>query len=273
MTSFPLKTATTADGLTLGYRESGTGPALVFLHGIGSSSEGWLAQLAHFGRAHRAVAWDAPGYGGSGDLEPLAPAAADYAEALAGLFDALAIDRAVVIGNSLGALMAASFVRLYPSRVRALVLSDVAAGHAGLDAEERNAKLMQRLDDVAELGAAGMAEKRAGNLLGPNAGPGVRNAVVRVMSRIRPKGYGQAARMLSLGDVFAELRGCTVPALVMCGGEDRVTPPEGNRRVAAAIPGARFALLDGVGHLPYLEAPERFNALVGEFLAAAKVTS
>jgi pimeloyl-ACP methyl ester carboxylesterase len=91
------------------------------------------------------------------------------------------------------------------------------------------------------------------------------------MSKIRPKGYGQAARMLSLGNVFAELQGCRARAMVVCGAEDRVTPPEGNRKVAAAIPGARFELIEGIGHLPYLEAPERFNALVENFIASLTV--
>lgn len=269
MTAFPLRTLI-ANGLKLGYREHGTGPAIVFLHGIGSSSEGWEAQLAHFGKTHRAIAWDAPGYGGSGDLEPLAPAAADYADALAALLDALGIARAALVGNSLGALMAAAFVHRFPARVSALVLSDAAAGHAKLSEEERQEKLMQRLDDVAELGPAGMAERRAPKLLGPAAAPGARQQVVRVMSKIRPKGYGQAARMLSLGDIFAELAGCVAPALVVCGAADQVTPPESNRKIAAAA-GARFDLIEGIGHLPYLEAPERFNALVGQFLAAAAV--
>ena len=272
MSGFALKTATTTSGLDVGYRESGLGPVIVFLHGIGSSGEGWEAQLAHFGKTHRAIAWDAPGYGGSGDLEPLAPAASDYADALAGLLDALGIARATLVGNSLGALMSAAFVRRHPGRVSALVLSDAAAGHGRLDEEERNEKLMQRLDDVAELGPAGMAEKRVGKLLGPKAAPGARNAALRVMSKIRPKGYAQAARMLSLADIFAELAGCRAPALVVCGAEDQVTPPEGNRKIAAAI-GARFEPIEGIGHLPYIEAPERFNALVGAFVSAATVAA
>jgi pimeloyl-ACP methyl ester carboxylesterase len=272
MTGFPLKTATTAAGLKLGYRESGSGPAIVFLHGIGSGSEGWEAQLAAFGKTQRAIAWDAPGYGGSGDLDPLAPAASDYAAALAGLLDALAVERAALVGNSLGALMSAAFVRRYLARVTAIVLSDAAAGHGRLSEEDRNEKLMQRLDDVAELGPAGMAEKRVGKLLGSKAVAGARNAALRVMSKIRPKGYAQAARMLSLGDIFAELAGCRAPALVVCGAEDQITPPEGNRKIATSL-GARFELIEGAGHLPYIEAPERFNALVAEFLSKATVAA
>jgi pimeloyl-ACP methyl ester carboxylesterase len=272
MTAFPLKTVTTESGLKIGYRESGSGAAIVFLHGIGSSCEGWVAQLAHFGKTHRAIAWDAPGYGGSGDLDPLAPAASDYAEALSGLLDALGVQRATLVGNSLGALMAAAFVKRYPARVAALVLSDAAAGYGKLSEEDRNERLMQRLDDVAELGPAGMAEKRVGKLLGSKAVPGARSAALKVMSKIRPKGYGQAARMLSLGDIFAELTGCRAPVLVVCGAEDQITPPDGNRKIAAAL-GACFELIEGVGHLPYIEAPERFNALVGAFLSQTAVAA
>jgi pimeloyl-ACP methyl ester carboxylesterase len=168
--------------------------------------------------------------------------------------------------------MASAFARRYPARLAALVLSDAASGHGKLSEEDRNERLMQRLDDVAELGPAGMAEKRVDKLLGPKAAPGARNAALKVMSKIRPKGYGQAARMLSLGDIFAELAGCRAPSLVVCGAEDQVTLPEGNRKIAAAI-GARFELIEGMGHIPYVEAPERFNALVGAFLSAARVAA
>jgi pimeloyl-ACP methyl ester carboxylesterase len=268
MTSFPLNTLRIASGLDLGYRESGQGEAIVFLHGIGASSESWDEQLAHFAARRRAIAWDAPGYGGSGDLEPLAPGAGDYAEALAGFLDALRIERAALVGNSLGALMAAAFVRRWPARVSHLVLSDAASGHARLGEEERNEKLMQRLDDLAEFGAAGLARRRGPKLIGSGAAPGALARTVAVMSKIRPKGYAQAARMLSLADTLGELAGCRTPTLVICGSEDAVTPPETNRQMAAAVAGARFVLLDRIGHLPYVEIPERFNALVEEFVSA-----
>ncbi len=264
--TFALKSITAGD-LVLAYRDAGQGEAIVFLHGIGSSSEGWAVQLQAFGASHHAIAWDAPGYGGSGDLAPLAPAAGDYADALALLLDALGVARAHLVGNSLGALMAAAFVRRHARRVLSLVLSDAASGHGRLGAEERNEKLMQRLDALAELGAAGMARERAPKLIGSGAAAGALNRVVAVMRKIRPKGYAQAARMLSLGDIEAELAQCRAPTLVVCGAEDSVTPPESNRRIAAAVPGARFELLQGIGHLPYVEAPQRFNELVGGFLA------
>jgi pimeloyl-ACP methyl ester carboxylesterase len=266
------RTIAVAGGLEIAYREAGHGEPIVFLHGIGASSEAWDAQLTHFARSRRAIAWDAPGYGGSGDLEPLAPLAGDYAAALAGLFDALGIARAPLVGNSLGALMAAAVVRRWPTRISHLVLSDAASGHARLSEEERQEKLMQRLDDLAEFGPAGMAQRRSPRLLGSGAVAGALGRTVAIMSKVRPKGYAQAARMLSLADIIAELEGCRAPTLVICGSEDQVTTPESNRRIADAVAGSGFVLLDRIGHLPYVETPERFNALVEEFLARAEVS-
>lgn len=265
--AMPELQTTTVNGLTLAWREAGEGAPLVLLHGIGSGSLGWGAQFEVFADRYRVIAWDAPGYGGSGDLPQAMPAPADYAQALAGLLDALGISAANLCGNSLGALFIGAFVRRYPERVLSMVLSDAAPGHVRLSEAERAAKLQARVDAIETLGPAGMAEQRSGNLLSPSASEPVRAAVREVMSRVRPHGYVQAAHALAQGDLLGDLEGCEVPALVLCGAEDKVTPPEGNRAAAAALKDSRFALLDGVGHLPYVEAPDRFNRLVGDFLA------
>jgi pimeloyl-ACP methyl ester carboxylesterase len=88
-----------------------------------------------------------------------------------------------------------------------------------------------------------------------------------VMRQVRPDGYAQAARTLSQGNIFADLKGCDAPTLVVSGGEDIVTPPEGGRRIADALVNGRFVLLEGLGHLPYVEAPQRFNTVLADFLA------
>lgn len=267
MDELPPLWTTKVDGLTLAWREAGDGPAVVFLHGIGSNSAGWRHQLNHFAGRHRAIAWDAPGYGGSGDLAPERPTAREYGNALADLLSDLEVERAVLVGNSLGALMAAAFAHEHRRRVVGLVLSDVASGHGLLDAGERQKRLEARLDDLERLGPAGMAAARAPRLVGSKAAPGAVEAAREVMAQVRPRGYAQAARMLSAGNVFDELDGYDGPALVVCGSEDQITPPADNERVAQALKRAQFALIDGIGHVPYVEAPERFNAVVDGFLA------
>ncbi|HUT48529.1 MAG TPA: alpha/beta fold hydrolase [Alphaproteobacteria bacterium] len=256
-----------AGKLTIGYRESGSGEAVIFLHGIGSGSAGWASQLDHFGAHWRAIAWDAPGYGGSGDFAEETPGTAAYADALAAFLDAIGIESAHLVGNSLGSLFAGAFAGRHRGRVRSLMLSDPAIGHGEADPETREKSLKMRLDGVYNDGPAKMAEARAINLVGPGTGEDVLEAVRGVMRQVRPDGYAQAARTLSQGNLLKDLEGCDAPALVATGSEDIVTPPEGGRRVADALVNGRFVLLDGLGHLPYVEAPERFNALLGDFLA------
>src|SRR5258708_31254094 len=102
----PVRYATVADR-RVAYREAGAGPALLLLHGVGSGSGSWLAQFAGLAADRRVIAWDAPGYGESDVLPDAAPCAADYAVAALALADALGLDRFVLLGHSLGAIMAA----------------------------------------------------------------------------------------------------------------------------------------------------------------------
>lgn len=264
--SMPQAMTVDIGGRTLSYWEAGSGPAVILLHGIGSAGEAWHGQLVHLSQRYRAIAWDAPGYGGSDPLDAETPTAADYAEALAALMGAIDVPAAHLVGNSLGCLMIGAVVKRYSDRVLSMVLSDVAAGHGRLSAAAREAKLRARLDDLDAHGPAGLARKRAPNLVGATKNPEIIETIAATMAKIDPKGYAQAARMLSNGDIFADLEGCTTPALVICGAEDAITPPDGNRAVAAAL-GARYHELPRVGHLPYVEAADVFNRLVAEFIA------
>ena len=262
------QTVTTADGRRISYRETGAGPVLVLLHGIGSSSDSWAAQFDHFAATHRVVAWDAPGYGDSDDPAPTSPQAADYAAALAACLDALSIRACHLVGHSLGGLMAAAFARSSADRLAALVLADCTAGHGRQPAAAREERLQARLEDLQRLGPGGMAKHRAPRLVSAAAPACIVERVAAVMSYIRPEGYARAARMLANADIFADL--AAVPrfprTLVVCGRDDQITPPSLNERVADAIPDSAFQLIDAAGHLPYLEQPAAFNGIVDDFL-------
>ena len=97
----------------ISYREAGSGPALVLLHGIGSSSASWLFQLEGLSRRCRVIAWDAPGYGDSDFLPQKEPEPKHYADALHGLVERLLLKDVALIGNSLGCLMAGEIGRAH----------------------------------------------------------------------------------------------------------------------------------------------------------------
>ncbi len=264
--SLPELQTTEANGLRLAWREAGSGPALVLLHGIGSGSQGWSHQYDAFADRYRVIGWDAPGYGGSGDLVGESPPTKDYADAMAGLLDKLGVSAAHFCGNSLGALMISSIAKHHPALVRSMLLSDAAGGYGQKSETERAATVAARLDPLGELGAEEFARQRGRRLCGSRATDQGFEEIVAVMSQIRLDGYAQAARMLANGDIYANLEGCTQPALVICGDEDVVTPPESNQAIAEFI-GAPYRGIQGAGHLPYTETPEEFNALLDEFLA------
>jgi pimeloyl-ACP methyl ester carboxylesterase len=262
----PLKTAR-ANGRAISYLEAGSGPALMLLHGIGSGSASWEYQLALPG--YRVIAWDAPGYGGSDPLPDAKPKTKDYADSLAAFLDALGVQKAHVVGHSLGGLMAGSFARHYPDRVLSLTLAAPAGGYGTASAELREQKLRERLDVLDSLGPQGMAEKRSHVLVSPNASPEALAKVRAVHATIKPDGYRQAVYMLNGGDLRGDGAQIRARTTVVCGSADVVTPEKGCMLIAESIRGARYVSLPGLGHCLNVEGPAAFNRVLSEFLAAA----
>ncbi len=254
-----------AGGRTLAWREAGDGVAVVLLHGVGSGSASWEGQLDGLGAGYRVIAWDAPGYGGSDALDGETPVVADYARAAVDLLDALDLDRVHLVGHSLGALIAAAFAARRADRLVTLTLADPSAGYAAAGDDLRVGRLEARIRAIEEFGPAGMAERRSSDVLSPNAPEAAVAKVREVMSGLRPAGYKQAARMMHSTDIFGDVRAVSVPALVMCGSADLVTPEDIARAIASAIPGAEYQTLDGLGHASYVENPEVFNAPLRAF--------
>lgn len=263
----PLDERRTARGV-VSYRVAGAGPTLCLLHGIGSQSGSWAPQLDALGAHYRVIAWDAPGYGRSDALASAAPVAADYAATLAALWDALGVERAVVVASSLGALIAGAFAARWPARVTGLVLLNPAGGYGRADAADRAAKLAARLDRLAALGPAGMARELAPGMLSPAASAEARALAAWSTARLRPDGYAQAARMLAGGSLADDAAGYDGPVLVVAGGGDTITPPAGCTAIAGTFPQGTYRQLEGVGHLSYLDVPDTVNALIGDFAAA-----
>ncbi len=252
------------------YRESGRkdAPALVLLHGIGSTSAGWRLQYGPLGAHFRVIAWDAPGYGGSKPLAGEGPAAEDYARALARLLDALGVASAIVGTSSWGTPTGVVFARLFPARVRALVLGGPTSGWGWMPAEERAKRLAARIERVTTLGVQKMRAGDAAELVAP----GTRAEVLEWLKGaegLHAEGYAQAAHMLAAVDVPREIAAVACPVRVVSGTLDRRTPPETNaKRIAAAAPQATLQMVPDCGHLPHLEHPDVFNAAVLEVARA-----
>jgi len=247
----------------ISYRETGAGQALVLLHGIGSSSAGWLCQLESLA-GYRLIAWDAPGYGESDFLPGATPRPADYAQALHELIDRLLLKDVVLVGNSLGCLMAGAYAAAHAERVRSMVLLGPAGGYDGLP--DKDQKLRGRLDELDRIGPDGLAEQRSPTLIAKSSPAFALELVRWSQRRIHPQGYRQALQCLAQGRLAEEARRFGKKVLVACGSEDVITPEAGCKAIAAAFPRAEYRTLAGVGHAPQIEAAELVNELIAGFV-------
>ncbi|QHM74289.1 3-oxoadipate enol-lactonase 2 [Mixta theicola] len=235
--------------------EQGSGAALTLLHGISSGAAAWHKQLALPGC--RVVAWEMPGYGVSPPLTQEKALAGDYAQALAALLDRQGVQRTVLVGHSLGALVAAAFAARFPERVIALVLADPAQGYGAADAERREQVWRSREQQIA-LGGETLAQTRAARLLRPDASAEDIATVASGMRRLRAEGFLAAAWMLAHDDIHRWLSRWNKPFEVWCGEQDSITPPAQARALAQRY-GMRCRLISDAGHASYLDNAAQFN--------------
>lgn len=251
----------------MAWRERGGGRALVLVHGIGGSSASWGPQLDAFATTNRVIAWDAPGYGGTDPFDSRFPCAADYAESLSALLAALEVASADFVGHSLGAVMIASLCRLRPGIARTVTFVHGVTGTGMLEAENREQLRKERAADLESLGMAAFAEKRGHGILGRRIDPATAAEIIHLMADVPEAGYLTAWNMMCAANIYDDLSFIRCPALVIGGEDDPVAPETVCRDIADHLPGAAVELLDGVGHYASLEAPERLNSLLDDFLS------
>ncbi len=239
---------------------------VVFLHGVGGAARAWTPQFKSFAAAGFApVALDLPGYGG----RPL-PTSMDF-QGLAADVEAQIAERGlqhpVLVGHSLGGMIAQTALRRRPDFYAAAVLSctSPAFGNPGGDFQRKFvADRLGPLDagkTMAEL-AAGLI----GEIVGPAPEPAGRALAIDCMAATPGESYRAAVECLVRFDERGNLPHIRVPTLCLAGEHDRNAPAPMMERMAGKIPGARYVCLSGVGHLPNLEAPAKFDAAILGFL-------
>ncbi|MBW7961443.1 alpha/beta fold hydrolase [Bradyrhizobium sp. BR 10261] len=255
------------------YRAAGdpNNPAVLMLHGLGSSSAGYRGQFAGLSRDFHVIAWNAPGFGGSSPIPGQDAKIDDYASAVEGLLRALGVRRlAALVGSSWGSIVATAFARRYPALVGSLVLSapNVARGH--LAGETRTAELnawLRTADVSMPVSRAAIADR----LLTPDTPPLVRQHVERLRDAMTTEGWRQAIRStftVYTPDIISEV---SCPIAILSGTRDQVAPQQDHaERLLAAAPRATSYPFEDCGHILKLEAPSKFNAVVREMAAQAK---
>ncbi|HLQ62412.1 MAG TPA: alpha/beta fold hydrolase [Candidatus Acidoferrales bacterium] len=245
----------------LAYERRGMGPLVVFLHGVGSTKETWTGQLRRFGRGHLAAALDLRGHGGS-TCDPSTISLEAFAADTAALIGHLAAGPAHVCGLSMGGIVALQLWRDRPDVVRSLVLCDTWAFHP-----EAAAGQEARLRAIDGSGMEELARARMPLVYAPAAPAELVERGVAVMAAKDKAAYRRSSEVLWRADMRSVAAGVRVPALVLVGAEDRITPVPLSEELARLIPGARLAVIEGAGHLTNEERPADFNRALAQHLA------
>lgn len=253
------------NGCDLHYLDVGRGPsAVVLLHAFPLHGGMWAGQLESLASRHRVVVPDYRGLGQSGPA-PVASTMDLLAEDVRALLAHLRIERAAVVGLSMGGYLAFEVWRQAPGLVRGLALCDT---RAGADSAEGAAGRETFAKGALEHGLPWVADQMVPKLLKPSPDPAVVKQVRALVGAGTPAGVAAAQRgMARRPDSTPTLATIKVPTLVVVGEEDGLTPPVESERMAGAVTGATLVKIPGAGHLPCLENPPAFTEALATFLA------
>lgn len=253
-----------SEPMILGFDESGTGAALVLVHGFPLDRTMWSEQLSDLSDIRRVIAVDLRGRGKS-MVAPNEGWTIDlYADDIAATIDALGIDKVDLAGLSMGGYVVLSFWQRHPQKVRSLILIDTKAEADSPEAKEGREKTAAL---VREKGTTELLEGLFPKLFAPATDEDIK-AKVRPMFQNTP-GSTAAADALAMRDRrdhTANLDGISVPAMVIHGEQDALMPVDGARKMAEAISDAVFAAIPNAGHVAPIENPQAVNRALRDFL-------
>ena len=253
------------NGIDLYYESHGEGPAIVFLHGRGGNHLSWWQQIPHFRDRYRCVAIDHREFGLTREV-PDGPGRRAFADDLHELLDHLKVDRACLVGQSMGGFTALSYTVRLPDRVSGLVLADTSGGIVSADIQsEFRTRLPTLPTDVSvrALSAGFRQNQPALAFLYAEIGrlaPPIRESLEDLLLN------QDGPSLVELADLAVY----KIPTLVIVGDEDLLVPPVVGHMVAAHLPGAKLEVVAGAGHSVYFEKPAEFNALLDAFLATLR---
>lgn len=269
------------DGIDVAYVDSGgSGPPIVFIHGLSSYLSFWEYQIPYFAKTHRVIALDLPGYGASGRPDvPYTPPW--YADIVSDWMSAVGVERAAIVGHSMGGQIAVHLALSHPERVERLVLS----APAGFERFSPGAARFMRTFWTEGRAMEATEEQVRSNFTTSvfnRTDAGVERLIeerVRLGKSSRFGGTSVAVSRSVAGMldhlVIDRARDVTAPTLIVYGTNDRMIPNpvfNGGRtrtiaqKAVSAIPGARLVLIPSAGHTVHHDEPAAFNAALEEFL-------
>ena len=244
------------------YREKGEGPPLVFLHGINIHSGIWGYQFDHFAKSYRVIAWDAPSYGGSAPREAEVGV---YAGALNELLGALGVETAILVGHSMGGIIAGGVACRYPERIKALVVSCTHTGAAKPKGQPLLDRYQQRIDERGKYEPLDYGRLQAAKMTTDATPKELTEGIAVIVSETSGESFANNARMGQEADNRDGLKRLEAPTMIINGAGDRLGPSDGQKTLLATLPNAHQIVFEQCGHSPYLEDPAAYNAALETF--------
>ncbi|MFZ5692309.1 MAG: alpha/beta fold hydrolase [Pseudomonadota bacterium] len=245
---------------------------VVFIHGVGGSASAWQLQVESFRAAgYTPLALNLPGYGGRPAIEAID--FEQFSDDVEAQIAAAGLVRPVLVGHSLGGMIAQTMLRRKPDGYQAVVLVGTSPAFGKPDGDFQKKFVADRLAPLRA--GKTMAELVAGminEIIGLNADPKGREIAIASMAAAPAETYKACVEAIVTFEERANLGQIRVPTLCLVGEFDTNAPPAMMQRMAAKIPGAKFVQLPGLGHLPNLENPAAFDAAVLGFLRDLKAS-
>jgi pimeloyl-ACP methyl ester carboxylesterase len=259
------------NGVAYSYIDEGSGPLVVFGHGLLAGKEMFRAQIDALRDRYRCVSMDWPGHGSS-SWRPAGWTFDHMVEDTAELVRALGESRAVFVGLSQGGMVFMRLAVRNPEMVRGLVLLDTTAStedRESLPVYEQLAVAIRDGDEATRSGAVDAAQQVLYGATWRESDPeGLAREKATILEHPRDGGYLAARAVFDRDDFREHVAKISAPTLVLCGEEDTATPPEHSRHLADSIPGARLEMIPGAGHHSPIENPSAVTAHVELFLAS-----
>lgn len=246
----------------------GSGPLVVFVHGLGGDRTSWFDQLEACATSFTAASLDLRGYGGSADYPGQLDFKADFSNDVLRVLDYFHAERAHLVGLSMGSRVARWAAVLHPGRIASLVLANTSPGFDHLSQEAVDAFVSERKGSFQQPDCtpAIFAERQIKAMLGTGPDPRAAAKAAEGMIRLRADTYLKTLRASTTQDRGCRIESIVCPTLIIAGSEDRVYPPQLGESMCSRIAGATMRLIPGAGHLSNLEQPQAFNDLLVDFL-------
>ncbi len=237
------------DGLRIRYLKAGSGPPVIFIHGLGGRAEAWLYQLSRLRGKYTGVALDLRGFGES-EKPPVTPTLGDFARDVIGVLDWIGVDKTILVGSSMGGMVALKAYEAEPKRIRMMVLSNTAP--------------RVRIDlSILERVASG--DREASRIIASRLTQ-ARASFDRLVDA-DPRYLLRVARMINREDLTGLLHRVHVPTLLIAGELDVITPPRVMEEMASRMPNAVLRIIAGAGHLSHIEKPREYTRLLMQYIS------